>query len=180
MVLIEELLASHKRNKRIIIAFLTLVLVLLFAVELMYSLGTEHAWQLDLLKVIKGVMAVAYGLIFVAFAPLFILFVRLLKRSFREMYLRMRVKLYVSFLAFMILMGFRFAVYVLLQFSHVAWLNVESLDGEIPLYVSEILITLCYLKIMVSLSNKQRERRPVNEEISRESTVENGGVIVNS
>ena len=66
----------------------------------------------------------------------------------------MRVKLYVSFLAFMLVMGFRFTVYVLLQFSHVAWLNVESLDGEIPLYVSEILITLCYLKIMVSLSNK--------------------------
>ena len=86
LVLIADLLASHKRNKRIIIAFLTLVLVFLFAVELMYSLGTEHKWQLDLLKVIKGVMAAAYGLIFVAFAPLFILFVRLLKRSFREMY----------------------------------------------------------------------------------------------
>ena len=90
-------------------------------------------------------MAFAYGTIFVAFAPLFIAFVLLLKRNFVEMYDRMKLKLYVSFMAFMLVMGFRFTVYVLLQFSHFAWLNVESMRGEIPLYVSEIVITLCYL-----------------------------------
>ena len=111
---IEDLLASHKRNKRIVIAFLTVVLVILFVTELTYSLDKQKDWQLTLLKSIKGVMALAYGVIFIAFAPLFLLFVRLLKSNFIEMYYDMKVKLYVSFVAFMAVMGFRFTVYVLL------------------------------------------------------------------
>lgn len=107
-------------------------------------------------RIVKGVMATAYGIILFAFAPLFVAFVSMLKRNFTDMYARMKVKIYVSFLAFMVVMGFRFTVYVLLQFSHLAWLHVESIDGEIPLYISEILIALCYLKIMVSLAQKQK------------------------
>ena len=104
-------------------------------------------------------MAFAYGVIFIAFAPLFIVFVLLLKRNFVDMYNRMKVKLYISFIAFMAVMGFRFFVYTLIEFSHLAWLNVETLRGEIPLYVSEIIIALCYLKIMVSLAGKQKEKK---------------------
>jgi len=99
-------------------------------------------------------MAVAYGLILVAFIPLFIVFVWLLKHHFVEMYDRMKVKIYISFVAFNFLLGFRYIVYILLQFTTAAWANVQSIRGEIPLYVSEIFISLCYMKIMVSLYDK--------------------------
>ena len=103
-----------------------------------------------------GVMVVAYGIIIVAFAPLFIYFILLLKRHFDSMYRRMKIKLYASFVIFMLVMGFRFFIYTLIQFSNGAWLNVETLDGEIPLYVSEIFIALCYMYLMVSMGNKQK------------------------
>ena len=47
---IEKMLDRHKWNKRLILAFLTIVLILLFVAELTYSLGREEAWQLTLLK----------------------------------------------------------------------------------------------------------------------------------
>ena len=102
-------------------------------------------------RVTKGVMAFAYGVIFIAFIPLFIIFVRLLKTHFIEMYDRMKIKLYVTFVGFNLVLAFRYGVYILIQFTEVAWLNVESVRGEIPLYVSEIFISLCYMYIMVNL-----------------------------
>ena len=51
-----------------------------------------------------------------------------------------------------------------LQFTTEKWLNVESTKGEIPFYVSEIFVALCYLKFMVSLHQKNK-----NQVISRDS-----------
>lgn len=70
------------------------------------------------------------------------------------MYDRMKVKIYISFVGFNFLLGFRYVVYILLQFTDAAWANVQSIRGEIPLYISEIFISLCYMKIMVSLYDK--------------------------
>ena len=35
---------------------------------------------------------------------------------------------------------------------------MESLRGELPMYVSEIIIALCYLKIIVSLYEQQKKK----------------------
>ena len=104
-------------------------------------------------------MSMAYGIIFIVFFPLFIIFIRLLKLSFNDMYQRMKCKLYIAFTVFMIVLGFRFAAYNLIQFSNVSWISVETLRGEIPLYISEIFIAICYLKIMVSLYRKQKRKQ---------------------
>ena len=48
--LIEELLRSHKRNRLIFIAILSLSLVLLFVCELVYSIGDKTESQLLILK----------------------------------------------------------------------------------------------------------------------------------
>ena len=93
-------------------------------------------------------MAVVYGVIWLAFAPLFILFMLLLKRNFAGMYDRMKVNLSFFFVVFMIVMGFRLFIYYLISFSPSAWANVETIRGEIPLYVSEIFLSLCYMTIM--------------------------------
>ena len=107
-------------------------------------------------SVFQVVITASYGVIFLAFAPIFIAFVLLLKHHFVSMYERMKVKLYLAFTAFMLVMGFRFCVYTLIEFSHVGFLSVETLRGEIPLYVSEIFIALCYFKIMVSTYKKHK------------------------
>ena len=57
----------------------------------------------------------------------------------------------------MLVMGFRFFLYNLLEFSDKSWLSIESLDGEIPLYVSEIFIALCYMRLMVGNASRKQE-----------------------
>ena len=115
-------------------------------------------------------MATCYGIVFVAFAPLFGAFVWLLKRHFRAMYDRMKVKLHLSFFAFMSLMGFRFTVYVLIEFVDLPWADVQTVRGEIPLYISEILIAVCYMQFMTGLSHKAEEKEnaesPEDPEVS--------------
>ena len=80
----------------------------------MYAVGTRELWQLTLLKVSKGVMSAAYGVVFLAFIPLFVAFVLLLKRHSVAMYQRMKYKLYVYFAIFMTLLGIRIFFYNLI------------------------------------------------------------------
>jgi len=110
-------------------------------------------------------MSAGYTLIFLAFFPLFILFVRLLKRFFIEMYTRVKVRLYLSFIAFISVLAFRLAAYYIIQFSSLPWLTVETVRGETPLYISEIFIALCYMKIMVSKYRKQVDKNRDEEAI---------------
>ena len=103
------------------------------------------------IRVTKGFTAFEYGVIIVAFIPLFVAFIRMLKRSFRSVYQKMKVRSSVAFTIFMIVLLFRYVVYNIIQFTQTDWAYAETLRGEIPLYISEIIITLCYLKIIVSL-----------------------------
>ena len=86
------------------------------------------------------------------------------------MYDRMKVKLHLSFFAFMSLMGFRFTVYVLIEFVDLPWADVQTVRGEIPLYISEILIAVCYMQFMTGLSHKAEEKEnaesPEDPEVS--------------
>ena len=104
-------------------------------------------------------MSTFYSLIFLAFFPLFIVFIRVLKRAFIEVYFRMRLRLYITFAAFMCCTGFRLGAYILIQFSALSWLSVETVRGEIPLYISEIFIALCFMKIMVSQYRKEKRNK---------------------
>lgn len=130
----------------------------------------------------EGVMAVAYGVTIVIFVPLFISFENLLKRSFEPMYRRMKLKIYLTFVGFMSILTFRYLVYNLIQFSSVAWLDVETLRGEIPLYISEVLIALCYMRIMVSTYQDQKRKLIIaqaystaTDQVESESTVSGMG-----
>ena len=57
-----------------------------------------------------------------------------------------------------------------------AWLHVETLRGEIPLYISEILIALIYMKIMVTMYRKQLRSQAV-EEFDPEENFQNLPVV---
>ena len=103
-------------------------------------------------------MSTVYGITLLAFVALFVYFILLLRRSFVDMYSRMKIKMFLFFAAFLLVMTFRYFVYNLIQFTEVTWLSVETLQGEIPLYISEILIALCYMIIMATGYRKQKLR----------------------
>jgi len=49
----------------------------------------------------------------------------------------------------MIVMFFRYAVYLCLQFANFEWLNITKLDAEIPFYISELLIAISYMWFLI-------------------------------
>ena len=81
----------------------------------------------------------------------------------------------------MTLLGIRIFFYNLIQFTHVAWLSVETLRGEIPLYVSEILIALCYMRVMVDLYQKQKHQKidvnPEDQQTDIYEQLDNGNEV---
>ena len=62
----------------------------------------------------------------------------------------------------MIVLGFRLVMYNCISFDTFGSIDIESIDAEIPLYISEIFIALCYMKLMVS-----NARRKKDEEIEK-------------
>ena len=110
----------------------------------------------------KAIMSIAYLLIYLVFFPLFITFLFLLKRHFKSIYYERKIRLLLSFTVFMIVLGFRLVMYNCISFDTFGSIDIESIDAEIPLYISEIFIALCYMKLMVS-----NARRKKDEEIEK-------------
>ena len=103
-------------------------------------------------------MATAYAIIFVAFIPLFVAFTLLLRRSFAQMYEKLKVRLFLSAVIFLLVMGFRFVMYIFIEFSLIDWHSLETIRGEIGLYISEIIIAVCYMSLMVSLYRDEKRK----------------------
>ena len=102
-------------------------------------------------RVMKIVLAVEYGLTILIFIPLFIMVMCLLMKNFKDLFVRVKMKATIFGVIFISVLIFRYINYLILQFTSTRWLNVETIKGEIPFYVSEIFVSLCYLKFMVSL-----------------------------
>ena len=89
--------------------------------------------------------------------PLFIVVLSTLKRNFNAFYLKMRFKIFLFIACFMVLLIFRLVFYSFLEFDTTQWQCLETIQGEIPLYISEILIALCYMFFMLYLYSKQKK-----------------------
>ena len=79
-----------------------------------------------------------------------------MKKNFPDLYQKVRYKAIIFGSIFIGVLIFRYLVYIVLQFTDTRWLKVESTKGEIPFYISEIFVSLCYLKFMVSLYQKNK------------------------
>ena len=147
------MLSKHKLHRRIALVLMSVSLLLLMTTSLIFNYYNDRDdhWKRILLTVMESIMALEYGVLLLAFIPLFVAFMQLLKRSFEDVYNGMKVRSAIAFTAFMIVLIFRMTVYSMIQFSTVKWVYAENIKGEIPLYISEILIALCYLKMIVSL-----------------------------
>ena len=119
---------STSRNGRIHYSRKCSSFTLLEFIALIYSLS-DLILSLRIFvffRVLIVALSTCYTLIFVAFFPLFIAFIRLIKCSFNDVYLRMRVRLYITFILFQICTGFRLSAYIVIQFSSLPWLSVET------------------------------------------------------
>ena len=108
-------------------------------------------------SVMKIIMSIQYSVIIMVFIPLFAVVMHLLRTNFTELFTRVRVKAVLFGVIFIIVLIFRYTCYMVLQFSKENWASVESLRNEIPFYISEVFIALCYLKFMVSLYQKNKK-----------------------
>ena len=124
----------------------------------------------------KWTLTAAYCLNTLAFIPLFIVVMALLSRQFNSLYLDIRVKVFVIFIVFLAVVIFRFICYLCLSFAHIQWLTVESVQSEIPFYISEISIALCFMYFLISLYTRQMDKEEdsrLNESRSRHSSTRN-------
>ena len=64
----------------------------------------------------------------------------------------------------MIVLGFRLVMYNCISFDTFVWIDIETIDAEIPLYISEIFIALCYMKLMVSNARRKKDEDEKAEE----------------
>ena len=69
-------------------------------------------------------MSVLYGLIFIVFFPLFVAFILLLKKASNDIYRSMRIRLFLTFIIFMIVLGFRYVTYCCFAFSDLELINI--------------------------------------------------------
>ena len=87
-------------------------------------------------------MVTCYIIIAVAFIPLFFVCLSVTKKTYPDLYDAYRNKVICAFLAFVVIVGFRLAVYLLI--SKMKYYDPREMHYEIPFFVSEILICILY------------------------------------
>jgi hypothetical protein len=87
-------------------------------------------------------MSVTYIIIAVAFIPLFIVCLSVTKRAYPDLYDVYGCKVISAFFVFVVIVGFRLAVYMLI--SRMKYYDPREMHYEIPFFVSEILICAIY------------------------------------
>ena len=115
----------------------------------------EVTWQSTFLTVMQWIMSVAYGINILAFIPLFVVVMALLNRQFTSLFREIRLKVLLIFTAFLGVVIFRFLYYLCLSFETIDWMVVTKEESEIPFYISEIAIALCFMYFLVSLYTRQ-------------------------
>ena len=115
----------------------------------------DVTWQDTFLLTMQWTLAVSYGINIFAFIPLFIVVMTLLNRQFRSLFVEIRLKVMIIFMIFLGVIIFRFLYYLCLSFEAIDWIDVRREEAEIPFYISEIAIALCFMYFLVSLYTRQ-------------------------
>lgn len=129
---------------------LTILECLMFWSTVVYEKTGNFAFQ----QVMSITMSVVYGLLIIMYIPLFTTVMERLRIVFPGLYNSMKTQVTVVFVGFMILMFFRYSVYLCLQFAHFTWLNITKLSAEIPFYISELIIAFSYSWFLIKVFRK--------------------------
>ena len=157
----------------IFLGLLCLLEVAYFIGVLLYDAAPPSAtWPTSYLQGIKITLSAVYGINILAFIPLFIIVMVLLHRQFISLFSEIKVKVLVIFIVFLAVTIFRFLCYMSLQFKYISFLEVEQVQSEIPFYISEIAIALCFMYFLVRLYTRQMDQ--VVEELKEEEEARHG------
>ena len=124
-------------------------------------------------------IACEYMVTIIIFIPLFVVVMILLMRNFNELFTKVKMRASIFGTIFILVLIFRFLVYLILQFTVNTWLSVETIKGEIPFYVSEIFVSLCYMVFMISLYQKNKNELVNDDTEGNEEDFEQRGNVMN-
>lgn len=96
----------------------------------------------------------------VAYIGLFIVLMAMIKVAYGQVYERVKLKVSLLFTCLVLIMAFRWFIYLCLQFSWIGF-DLENVISEIPFYVSELLITSGYIFFLTKVyDSKPEEVKP--------------------
>jgi hypothetical protein len=140
----------------IIISILFLILDLISTYEnsVYNTYGTSNPNNIQIYRLnyaVNTVLIIKYIILTVAFFPLFIYLFVVLKRGYSPIYKSIKWKMIFLSSFYCLFNVARLIMYLDLRFFHVFMDKIQT-DSEIPLYVSEIIMTLliCYIMFKVS------------------------------
>ena len=127
-----------------------------FAAIALYQEKPEDEGRVDFLNFMKLIMAISYGINILAFVPLYAVVMVLLRVQFALLFQEIRFKSLFIFLSFLTIVVFRYIYYLCLSFVkvHIKWMDIQQVHSEIPFYISEIAISICFMYFLVSLYTK--------------------------
>ena len=135
-----------------------------------YQQKPDDDGRVDYLNFMKLTMAISYGINILAFIPLYVVVMVLLRLQFALLFQEIQVKSLVIFLAFLTIVIFRYIYYLCLSFVkvHIEWMDIKQVHSEIPFYISEVAISICFMYFLVRLYTKHNGQTASKQEKSEE------------
>jgi Na+/proline symporter len=109
----------------------------------------------------------AFSFITLAFIPLFITIMMKLKRNYEQIYQRVKCKLSVVFIVYIIFLIGRLILFADIKLSHFLFENINLYEA-VPVYITEIVITLMLSYVLFSISSNKT--KPLTMEQQRRQT----------
>jgi hypothetical protein len=130
-------------------------LIVLVLMEMMYLVASILYLRFPILEFgMSIVLGVVYGTVCIAYFPLFFTLVTRLQRAFPTMYQKLRRKVLYLLLLFIVLIVFRYSVYLILMFAQ---RQLKYARTYLPFYVSELVITSAYIKVLTEIYHVDQE-----------------------
>lgn len=84
----------------------------------------------------------------------------MIKMAYPQIYQLNKCKVFFLFCGVLLIMSFRWVIYLCLQFSWIELLKIENLTGEIPFYVSELAISSCFIGFLTKVYDQPEQSPP--------------------
>jgi hypothetical protein len=105
--------------------------------------------------VIWSLLCLKYGLITFSFIPLFIVILVRINKYFPDLYSKYKIGLISLFTCYLIFIIFRILFYIFIPIIS----NVNGIDVQLPLYISEILLIIVVCAILITASKTNEEAK---------------------
>jgi len=162
---------------------LSLLMLFLFEGMMLWStFNYQNTGNMQFNQVMSIWMSVVYGIIPIIYIPLFTTILQRLKTALPSLHAAVHKKATAVFVFFMLLIAFRYFVYFSLQFANFGFLNISKLTSLIPFYVSELIISVAYIRFLIKVFRNQtievRAASESGQEVMVDMDVEQGNSVL--